>query len=117
MQNLTEKHNNHTPALIVYILYLVSLFTGGLAAIIGLVIAYIYRDNSRGSYLESHFTYQIRTFWIGLLYLSISVLLCLILIGYLLLLAVFVWEIVRCVKGLQALNAYHHVDNVNSWLI
>lgn len=117
MQEITEKGNDHTIALVVYILYLASLVTGGLAAIIGVIIAYIYRGNNRGSYLESHFTYQIRTFWIGSLYGIISFILCFILIGYVLVFALLVWQIIRCVKGIQALNAHRAVDNVGSWLI
>ena len=45
------------------VLYIIAIFSGGLLAIVALVINYIKRDDVRGSIVESHFTWQIRTFW------------------------------------------------------
>ena len=104
-------------ALINYWLYLASFITGGLTGIIGVIIAYVYRNDAKGTYLESHYTFQIRTFWISLLYGFIAVLLTVILIGVLLGFAVAIWYIIRCVKGLKAINEQRPVDNVNTWLI
>lgn len=103
-------------AKIIYILYLVSLLVA-LTALIGLVMAYINRGQSRGTWAETHYTYQIRTFWIGLLYAFISVLLMFVLIGFLVIIAVLIWWIVRCVKGLQWASAGEPVPNPQSWLI
>jgi uncharacterized membrane protein len=51
---------------LVYGLYLVSVLVG-LTLLVGLVMAYINRGQVAGTWAESHYTYQIRTFWIGLL--------------------------------------------------
>ena len=67
--------------------------------LVGLVIAYINRGGVRGSWAESHYTYQIRTFWIGVLYSFISCVLMIVGIGFLLIIVVAIWGIVRCVRG------------------
>lgn len=103
-------------AKLIYILYLVSLLVG-ITSIIGLVMAYLNRGDARGTWAESHYTYQIRTFWIGLLYGFISVLLMFVLIGFLLILGVAIWWIVRCVKGLQWASAGQPVPDPQSWII
>lgn len=48
---------------VLYIFYLISSFTGGLLAIIALILNYIKRKEVKGTLLDSHFTWQIRTFW------------------------------------------------------
>lgn len=58
-----DKDPNRTLTLILYILYIVAIFTGGLLAVIALVINYVKRSSVRGTIFESHFTWQIRTFW------------------------------------------------------
>ena len=57
--------------MIVYVLYALSAFIGvtGIAAIL---INYIKRDDTRGTIYESHFTWQIRTFWWSLLWAVIG---------------------------------------------
>ncbi|MFW1924299.1 DUF4870 family protein, partial [Acinetobacter geminorum] len=52
-----------TLTLILYVLYIVDIFTGGLLAVIALIIKYVKRSDVQGSIFESHFTWQIRTFW------------------------------------------------------
>lgn len=51
-----------------YALYAISFFTAGLLAIVPLVMNYIKRDQARGTWLESHFDWQIKTFWYGLFF-------------------------------------------------
>ena len=58
---------------LVYILYLLALVVG-ITAIIGVVMAYINR-NAAPDWLKTHYTFQIRTFWISLLYTVIGVVL------------------------------------------
>jgi uncharacterized membrane protein len=100
---------------VIYILYLVGLVIG-VSALAGIVIAYINRGKA-GGWIETHYTWLIRTFWIGLLYSLISVVLMLAAIGFLLLLAVAVWFIARCVIGLQALGRREPIKNPESWII
>ena len=100
---------------VVYFLYIAGMFIG-ISALIGIVIAYINRGKA-GGWVESHYTWQIRTFWIGMLYSFVSVLLMIVAIGFVLIFAVAIWVIVRCVLGLQAANRDEPVRNPESWLI
>jgi uncharacterized membrane protein len=72
--------------------------------IIGVIIAYVKRDDVRGTWLESHFRWQIATFWWGLLFGVIGLVLALALVGFVVLFAVWVWAIYRVVKGWLRLN-------------
>lgn len=90
-------------ALVVYVLYALS-FLYGITAIAGVVIAYIKRDDVRGTWLESHFAWQIRTFWWGLVWTVVGVVLALVAVGFLILFAVWIWAIYRVVKGWLRLN-------------
>lgn len=104
-----------TNALVVYILYLVGLVIG-ISGLVGLVIAYVNRGKASG-FVETHYAWQIRTFWIGLLYALISAVLMLVAIGFVLAFAVAVWFIVRCIMGIQALQRGEPIKNPQSWLI
>ncbi|MAY71610.1 MAG: hypothetical protein CME82_09175 [Halomonas sp.] len=104
-----------TMSLVGYALLLANLVTG-FTAVIGVIIAYVYRGKGP-VWLDEHYRYQIRTFWIGLLYGIVASILTFIVIGLPLLLALAVWLIVRCVKGFKALQEKRAPDNVESWLI
>jgi len=90
-------------ALLVYVLQAVGVVIG-LSAIIGIVINYVKRKDVQGTFVASHFTWQIKTFWYTLLGLFISALLLSVGIGALLALIVAIWYIYRIVKGWLALN-------------
>ena len=104
-----------TNVLVVYILYLAGFFVG-ITPIIGLVLAYMNRGRAE-PWLETHYTWAIRTFWIGVLYSLISVAFMIVGIGFLLMLGVAVWVIVRVIIGLQALNRNEPIRNPYSWWI
>lgn len=104
-----------TNALVIYILYLASLVIG-VTGIVGIVLAYINRGKA-GGFVESHYTFLIRTFWIGLLYALISVVLMMVAIGVVLMFAVAVWFIARCILGLQALQRGEPVKDPDSWFL
>ena len=87
---------------IVYILYLVGLFVW-LVPVVGVIVAYVHKDDAP-PWLKSHYDFQIRTFWYGLLMTVAGSLLTLVMIGYAILLFAIVWWIVRCVKGMKALS-------------
>jgi uncharacterized membrane protein len=78
--------------------------------LVGVVIDYIKRDDARGTWLESHFTWQIRTFWWSLLWALIGGILLLVLIGWLVLAATAVWIIYRIVKGWLRLTERREVS-------
>ena len=88
---------------VVYVLYALSYFTG-ITAIIGIIINYVKNDDVAGTWLESHFRWQIRTFWFGLLWAVIGAATFFIVIGMAILSANFVWIIYRIVKGWLNLN-------------
>ncbi len=100
---------------VIYILYLVG-FVIGITALVGIVLAYINRGKV-GGWVETHYTWAIRTFWIGLLYGFVSALLVFAIIGIPMLFAVAVWMIIRCVMGLQAAGRSEPIKNPQSWLI
>jgi uncharacterized membrane protein len=99
--------------LAVYLLYLVGFLTG-ITALVGVVIAYLQRD-STDRISQSHFQFQITTFWIGLLYFFVGLLTLHFAIGALILLWWLVWTVIRCVKGLLALNMGEAIRYPNSW--
>ena len=101
---------------LIYVLYLASVLVG-ITILIGLVMAYINRGQAAGSWAESHYTYLIRTFWIGLVYSLVSVVLMIVGIGFLLIFAVLIWGIVRCVKGLQWAAVAQAVPRPESWIV
>ncbi|MDQ7031304.1 MAG: hypothetical protein Q9M37_01100 [Desulfonauticus sp.] len=101
-------------AKMIYFLNLVSLVIG-ITSIVAVVMAYIYKTDDNPQWINSHFRWQIRTFWIGFIAGFISVLLCIILIGYLLLIGLLVWWIIRNVKGLKWLSEQKPVENVTTY--
>ena len=79
-------------------------FVVGITWIVAVVIDYVKRDEAKGTWLESHFRWQIRTFWWGLLWGVIGAITFLIIIGWFILAADTVWIIYRIVKGWLYLN-------------
>lgn len=101
-------------AMLVYLAYLASLAFPPLA-IAGLVLAYVNRTDAP-DWLKSHYTFQIRTFWIGLLYWVVSILLCVVLIGFLLIFATLAWLVVRSALGLDRLLKREAYPNPQGWI-
>lgn len=102
-------------AQLIYILYFVSIFIG-FTALVGVVMAYLNR-NKIGGFVETHYTWLIRTFWIGILYSLVSLVLMFVGIGFILMIGVAVWVIVRLVKGLQALGRSQPIADPQTWWI
>jgi uncharacterized membrane protein len=103
-----------TIAMVVYGLYLSGYFFL-ITPIAGVIVAYIQHD-SADPVLQSHYRFQIRTFWISALYFVSGVVLCLVIIGLFILLWWFIWSLVRCIKGILALNEGRPIDNPTSWM-
>jgi uncharacterized membrane protein len=86
-------------AMVVYLLQALS-FLWGITAIVGIIINYVKRDDARGTVYESHFDWQIRTFWWGLLWAVLGVLLVIAAgLGFLVMFVAWIWAIYRVVKG------------------
>jgi uncharacterized membrane protein len=101
-------------ALIVYILYFLGYFTG-ITAIIGVIMAHVQQD-SADPMLATHYRFQIRTFWIDLLYLVVGTVLSLIVIGVVVLAWWFIWSLIRNIKGALALYERRPIADPGSWL-
>jgi uncharacterized membrane protein len=94
-------NNERQMAFVIYVVYLVALALPPLA-ILGLVLAYVSRD-AAPDWLKSHYEFQIRTFWLTLLYFLGAAILCVVLIGLFLLVAVWALWVLRCALGLSRL--------------
>lgn len=95
----TDKEKSaKTLTTVIYALYAASLLVG-ITAIVAIVMNYIKKDDVAGTFLESHFRWQIRTFWFGLLWSIVGAITLIIMIGWLVLAANGVWLIYRIVKG------------------
>ena len=87
-------------AYVTYALGLLILFT----PFIGVLLAFIKRDEAQGSIYASHIDWLIKTFWVSLIGLLLGRLTIFILIGWLILAATGIWLIYRVVVGLIKLN-------------
>src|SRR5215470_17965916 len=87
---------------------IVGAFVFGLPSIVAVIINYVKRPDARGTYVESHFRWQIRTFWLAVLWCVIGGALFVTLVGIPVALGVFfaagIWAIYRVVKGWLALR-------------
>ena len=109
---------------VIYALHAFSLLTGilGVATVIGafltgwpsiiaVILNYLKRGDARGTWVESHFRWQIRTFWFGLLWVLLCAAFVIVTFGLGLLVAwipmvgVTAWFIYRVARGWMALNA------------
>jgi len=88
-----------TVALAVYVLQALSFFWG-ITAVIGVIIDYVKLDDARGTWVENHLRWQIRTFWWALFWSVLGVALIWVFgLGFLVLAVVYFWTIYRVVKG------------------
>jgi uncharacterized membrane protein len=101
---------------IVSLLYLAN-FVLGISALVGVVLAYIWKGEARPAWEVSHYQYQIRTFWIAVLGSIAGVVLLVVLIGIFVLIAVGVLVVVRTVLSLIAAQKREPMPNPESWLV
>ena len=88
---------------VTYALYALSLFFG-VTAIVAIILGYIKIDDARGTWLESHFRWQIRTFWWSVVWVVLGWLTIIILIGWIVLGVAGIWFVYRIAKGWLNLN-------------
>jgi uncharacterized membrane protein len=103
----------HAASLVIGILgaaTIVGAFLIGWPSIIAVILNYVKRGEVRGSWLESHFRWQIRTFWFGALWVGLCLLLVLMTLGiaflvvWLPLAIISIWFVYRIVRGWIALS-------------
>jgi uncharacterized membrane protein len=87
---------------------IVGSFVGGLPSIVAVIMNYARRSATRGTYLESHFRWQIRTFWYALLWAVVCVMVAITIIGIPIALigfaALAIWIVYRVARGWLALK-------------
>jgi len=93
-----KEQANKTITTAIYALYALSLFVG-ITALVAIVLNYIKKNDVSGTFYESHFRWQIRTFWFGLLWGMIGVITLIAIVGTFILAADAIWFIYRIAKG------------------
>ena len=86
-------------ALAVYGLYFLAAVSAGSMALLGVLVAYVKRSDARDTIWESHFTNQIRTFWISLLLFLVAFPLSLILVGWIVWGVMLLYYLWKSTKG------------------
>jgi len=88
--------------------FVVTAFLSGWPSIIAVIINFAKRDDAHGTWLESHFRWQWRTFWFALLWLALCGLMTLTVIlipaAFVLLMGVGLWVLYRIIRGWLALG-------------
>ncbi|MDF1832594.1 MAG: hypothetical protein P1U52_09600 [Porticoccaceae bacterium] len=97
-REVQEEQSLKTITTVVYVLQAISFFIG-ITFIVGVIVNYINKSTVEGTWLESHFRWQIRTFWFSLLWSIIGFVLVFVLIGYVVLAADALWVIYRIARG------------------
>jgi uncharacterized membrane protein len=87
----------------------VTAFLTGWPSIIAVILNYVKRSDVRGTWLDSHFSWQIRTFWFALLWVLIGLVLFVTLIGipvaYVIWIVTGIWVLYRIIRGWLALTS------------
>lgn len=105
METVEVNNTNSAKTLttIIYALYAAS-FVFGITGIVAIIMNYVKKDDVAGTFLESHFRWQIRTFWFGLLWGVLGAATWIFVVGWFVLIANAIWFIYRIVKGWLYLN-------------
>jgi uncharacterized membrane protein len=81
----------------------VGAFVFGIPSIIAVIVNYVNQPNARGTFLESHFRWQIRTFWYALMWILIGIVLFITIIGipiaWIVIVGAGIWVIYRIARG------------------
>ena len=88
-----------TLTMLVYALQAAGFLLPPVVWIVAVIINYVKKEEVAGTWLESHFRWQIRTFWFGLLWAVLGVILFVLIVGWFILAADAIWIIYRIVKG------------------
>jgi len=83
---------------VVYALQAVGVFLQ-ITLLVAVIIDYVKRDDAAGTWLASHFRWQIRTFWFFVLWIVVGGLTWVVIIGMIVIPAAYIWLIYRVIKG------------------
>jgi len=98
---------------IVYLCQVLAFAFAGLPLLAGAVINFVKRNDVQGTWLESHFNWQIRTVWMTLAGFALAGLTLEAGIGFIVLIATILLLVYRIVTGWGALNADKPINNMN----
>ncbi len=112
-QEPTDSQRNYM--YVTYGLYALGLLVG-ISPLVGVILAYVKRDDMRGTIFHDHMRYLIRTFWGTLLGTLLGVLLLVVLVGYLVLALAGVWYIFRVVVGIIRMLDNRPVTPTGWWM-
>ena len=107
--------DDKTMPLIIYILMALGPFNG-LTAVVAVILAYVSKATAP-EWMQSHYTFQIRTFWLSLLFWVIGGVLTVVGIGFVIVAAVGVWVVVRCILCLSWLLKGQPYPTPRNWMI
>jgi len=105
-----------TWAIVVWGMFLASIFSFAITGVIGLIIAYVKRGDLAGTPYESHMTSAIRTFWTVVIVGVIGCVLLLVGIGVLVLVLLGLWHLFRVIRGLIRAIDGRPIDDPRGWL-
>ena len=105
-----------TWAIVVWGLYIGWYFTFGITMLVGLIIAYVKREELAGTPYASHMTSAIRTFWILLIVSIIGFALTFVGIGIVILGLVGIWHLFRVIRGIVRAIDRQPIADPNGWL-
>lgn len=114
MYDVDDRRRDGSLRLVVVIANLLTILGLGL---VGVFIAYLKRRDARGTLWETHFTYIIRTFWLGVLGCVIGGATVFIGVGFLILFVVGLWWLIRSVNSLLKAIEDRPIRNPETWLI
>lgn len=98
-----------TLTMVIYALYGAGVIIG-LSSVVAIIVNYVKRGDVAGTPCESHFTWQIRTFWFSLLFGIIGAILSAVVVGVPILILTWLWYVYRIVKGFLYLNDGKQLD-------
>jgi len=105
----TDRKGDHSSdyeglAQIIYLLQALAFLFGGITFVIAVFLNYANKKHVKGTWLESHYNWQIETFWVALLLVVVGTLTLPFYFGFVVLIAATIWVIHRIVSGWIALN-------------
>ena len=115
-----HKHEDHSSdyeglANLIYLMQALAFFLGGIPFIIAVVLGYLNQHHVKGTWLESHYTWQIHTFWVALALVVIGTLTLPYLIGFVVLIGATIWVIHRITYGWITLNRSKEVTTISKF--
>ncbi len=104
-----DTESNRNVVQVIYLLQALS-FAFGVTGLVAVIVCYVKRDDMRGTWLGTHVSWQLRTFWWGLLWTLVGFALMVVVVGVFVLCANAIWVIYRIAKGWLRLNDRRPMD-------